>query len=509
MFGEPKLVVLDEPNSNLDGDSEARLTARAGAPEGAGHHGGAGLAPPDAGAGRGQGAAAEGRRDGDVRPARRGAAAPDAAAAAGRGRAASPALEGSGAPPDEHRTRHQPDAPPRAPAHGRPRTRAGTSARRDFGSALPPFPRMPCWTRPRRAPAGRWCSAPSCSWSSWSASAPGRRWRRSPRRRIAPGMIKVEGNRRTVQHLEGGIVREILVRDGDQVEAGQVLMRLDDVQSDTTAETQRAQRWALLAQDARLVAELGKPASRSRSRPSSSPAPSRAPGTRCAASASCSRRAPASLNSQVQVLRARIEQQQAAIRGARGQLAATAQPARAGPAGGADPPRPGGPGSRPPAGTAAVQRARAGLEGTMQDLNGQIDRASAAIAEAERQIQQALDQRQQEVSTELREVRAKLAETEERLRAGSRRGGAAGDPGARGRHRGEPAHLHPGRRGEAGRPGAGPGARPRPAGGGGQHPALRHRRGLSRAWRRRSGCPPSSSAWCPTCTARSPGSRPT
>ena len=46
---------------------------------------------------------------------------------------------------------------------------------------------------------------------------------------IAPGMIKVEGTRRTLQHLEGGMVREILVRDGDVVREGQVVMRLDDI----------------------------------------------------------------------------------------------------------------------------------------------------------------------------------------------------------------------------------------------------------------------------------------
>src|SRR3954465_6618474 len=73
---------------------------------------------------------------------------------------------------------------------------------------------------------------------------------------VAPGVIKVEGSRRTIQHLEGGIVREILVRDGAKVEAGQVLLRLDVVQSESVLETQRAQRWALLAQDARLAAEM-------------------------------------------------------------------------------------------------------------------------------------------------------------------------------------------------------------------------------------------------------------
>jgi hypothetical protein len=50
---------------------------RPGALEGERHHRGAGVAPADPGAGRGQGAAAEGRRHGDVRPARRGPEAPD------------------------------------------------------------------------------------------------------------------------------------------------------------------------------------------------------------------------------------------------------------------------------------------------------------------------------------------------------------------------------------------------------------------------------------------------
>jgi HlyD family type I secretion membrane fusion protein len=44
---------------------------------------------------------------------------------------------------------------------------------------------------------------------------------------IAPGTVVVDSNRKSVQHLEGGIIREILVRDGDVVEAGQVLLRLD------------------------------------------------------------------------------------------------------------------------------------------------------------------------------------------------------------------------------------------------------------------------------------------
>jgi len=44
---------------------------------------------------------------------------------------------------------------------------------------------------------------------------------------IAPGTVVVEGKPKTLQHLDGGIVGEILVRDGDKVEAGDVLLRLD------------------------------------------------------------------------------------------------------------------------------------------------------------------------------------------------------------------------------------------------------------------------------------------
>ena len=73
---------------------------------------------------------------------------------------------------------------------------------------------------------------------------------------IAPGTIKAEGSRRTIAHLDGGIVREILVRDGDAVRAGQPLLRLDDIQAATGREALRAQRWALLAQDSRIAAEI-------------------------------------------------------------------------------------------------------------------------------------------------------------------------------------------------------------------------------------------------------------
>ncbi|MDD9725905.1 HlyD family type I secretion periplasmic adaptor subunit [Roseovarius sp. SK2] len=48
---------------------------------------------------------------------------------------------------------------------------------------------------------------------------------------IAMGTVKVDQNLKQVQHRDGGIVEKIFVREGDEVEAGQVLFRLDDAQS--------------------------------------------------------------------------------------------------------------------------------------------------------------------------------------------------------------------------------------------------------------------------------------
>ena len=47
----------------------------------------------------------------------------------------------------------------------------------------------------------------------------------------ATGQIVVENDRQVVQHLEGGIIEELLVRDGDHVEAGQPLLTLQETAS--------------------------------------------------------------------------------------------------------------------------------------------------------------------------------------------------------------------------------------------------------------------------------------
>ncbi|NGO52212.1 HlyD family type I secretion periplasmic adaptor subunit [Allomesorhizobium camelthorni] len=72
---------------------------------------------------------------------------------------------------------------------------------------------------------------------------------------IAAGAIEAESRRKTIQHLEGGIIGRILVADGDEVTAGQALIRLDDTRTRTTVQMLQMQLWEALALEARLLAE--------------------------------------------------------------------------------------------------------------------------------------------------------------------------------------------------------------------------------------------------------------
>ena len=72
---------------------------------------------------------------------------------------------------------------------------------------------------------------------------------------VADGAIAIESNRKTIQHLEGGIVREILVRDGDTVRQGDTLVRLDPTRNEATDKGYRQQLAIASALQARLTAQ--------------------------------------------------------------------------------------------------------------------------------------------------------------------------------------------------------------------------------------------------------------
>ena len=62
-------------------------------------------------------------------------------------------------------------------------------------------------------------------------------------------------SRKTIQHLEGGIIREILVADGDVVRAGQTLISLEDTKARAEVQSLQGQLWDATAREARLQAE--------------------------------------------------------------------------------------------------------------------------------------------------------------------------------------------------------------------------------------------------------------
>lgn len=72
---------------------------------------------------------------------------------------------------------------------------------------------------------------------------------------IANGTIKVDTNRKKIQHLEGGQVKDILVRNGDHVRVGDVLIRLDETRAGASHGVVQSGYYAALAEQARLMAE--------------------------------------------------------------------------------------------------------------------------------------------------------------------------------------------------------------------------------------------------------------
>ncbi len=71
----------------------------------------------------------------------------------------------------------------------------------------------------------------------------------------AAGMVAIDTKRKVVQHLSGGIVQEVLVREGDDVQEGQLLIRLDSAVARANHESVRQRYLGLRAMQGRLLAE--------------------------------------------------------------------------------------------------------------------------------------------------------------------------------------------------------------------------------------------------------------
>ncbi|HEX6011848.1 MAG TPA: hypothetical protein VFY87_08620, partial [Geminicoccaceae bacterium] len=112
-----------------------------------------------------------------------------------------------------------------------------------------PAPRPRNSLRPPLLAGGAVAAAFFVGLGGWAATAP------LAGAALAPAVVAPEGSRKTVQHLEGGIVRRILVRDGSVVAAGQTLVELDDTAARAEHAALLAEWRALRAGERRLMAE--------------------------------------------------------------------------------------------------------------------------------------------------------------------------------------------------------------------------------------------------------------
>lgn len=232
---------------------------------------------------------------------------------------------------------------------------------------------------------------------------------------LAPAVVKVEGNRKSVQHPDGGTVTALRVKDGDRVRAGDTLVVLDNTQALATLAILRKQHDDLVAQETRLVAErdgaagLVFPAALADRRTD----PDVETLVRAQEHLFASRQS--TLAGQVALLRQKVAQTREQINGDRAVLASREQQLKSTQgevAGLRDLFRQG---YVPRQRMLELERASAELEGGVGEMKANIARAQQTIAEATLQMNQLQMDRSAQIAAELREVQAKRAELGPRL----------------------------------------------------------------------------------------------
>jgi HlyD family secretion protein len=237
---------------------------------------------------------------------------------------------------------------------------------------------------------------------------------------IASGFLEAEGGgRRTVQHLEGGIVRQFLVKEGQEVRAGQPLVLFDETQSEASDAALRTSFYGLLAQDARLTAErLGLPTVRY---PAELLAAAGDPEVKEIIAASnaefASRRR--GLAEQAQILSQRIGQSNADIRSSGAQIAALTDQAKL-----LDDEQMGvdmlvDEGLERKSRLLALQRQKALVDGERGKLTNNLDRLRDTIGETRAQMVSLRGQAVLEATGQQRQVQLQIAEAREKLTVSS------------------------------------------------------------------------------------------
>ncbi|MFG1432364.1 HlyD family type I secretion periplasmic adaptor subunit [Xanthobacter sp. V2C-4] len=234
---------------------------------------------------------------------------------------------------------------------------------------------------------------------------------------IATGVVGIETNRKTVQHFEGGIVSEILVKEGDLVQDGQVLVRLEPTQAQANTGMLTYQYLSALATEARLWAERTEqpniewPEQLSTELSKLDPALRRVLADQQAQFDE--RRA--SLDGQIDVLQSRIEQLKTQIEGTKKEQSSTEEQVTfinkelEGLHDLSDKKL------IPLSRVFAVERERARLEGLIGRAISDIAKAEAQIGETTIQVHQLRQKFQEDTASQLVDVRQKISDLKEKL----------------------------------------------------------------------------------------------
>lgn len=234
---------------------------------------------------------------------------------------------------------------------------------------------------------------------------------------IATGVVKVEDSRKVVKHRDGGIVGEILVRDGQRVETGQLLLRMDDVQARSAFQVYDNQYMNLIAQRARFMAEGSGVEEIAFPKALTDRASEPAIAELMTDQAQLFEKRRQGINNQVSILQQRLQQLDTRISGYEVQVASivrqqelieeelegTQSLANRGYA--------------PKTQVLALQRASVDLGGQIGQLRSQVAEAGESKGEANMQINRLYEDRLTEGSQGLSDVQAELANILPRLQA--------------------------------------------------------------------------------------------
>ena len=233
---------------------------------------------------------------------------------------------------------------------------------------------------------------------------------------IAQGTLRADGGgRKTVQHLEGGIIRQIVVKEGQRVRAGQPLVLLDDTQSNARDAALLTSYYALLAQGARLTAERNSAASVTY--PEELTAKAKDPNVRSIIDASNAvfRTRRRAMGDQVSILKQRLGQASAEISSTQSQVTSLTDQGRLLEEEARDVGKLVEEGLERKSRLLQLQRQQAATVGQQGQLLGNLDRIKDSMGETSAQKSFLHGQQATEIAAQQREVQVSLAEARERL----------------------------------------------------------------------------------------------